>query len=128
MGGRSSRAKGQRGERDLAHALRREFPGLEFKRGYQARGGHEQPDVMGLPGYHLESKFSDRPRPREALEQAIGDAKPGERPVVVIRQTRCEPYVVMRFADWADLVRRAEGHEGPLEPEEPEEPKELQAS
>ena len=54
----NSRAKGARGERELAEILR--CYGFSARRGQQYRGGADSPDVMGLPGIHIEVKRVER--------------------------------------------------------------------
>ena len=50
----NSRAKGCRGEREIAKILR-EY-GYEARRGQQYSGFNGDADVVGLPGYHIEVK------------------------------------------------------------------------
>ena len=55
----NSRAKGCRGERDLAKKLR-EY-GYDCRRGVQYQGSPDSPDVIGLPGVHIECKRVEKP-------------------------------------------------------------------
>lgn len=105
MSGRSSQAKGAAGERELAALLR--------KRGYDTqRGGSlsfgEVPDVMGLPGVHIEVKRVERLNVPEAMHQAVRDAEKFQDgvPTLFHRRNR-EPWLVtMRLDDWLDLYEK----------------------
>jgi hypothetical protein len=97
--GRASRRKGQQSERDIAALVRRVFP--DAKRGIgQARFGRECPDVDGTP-YWIETKCGKGAPIRAALKQAIDDTD-GRTPVVIVKDDRREPFVVMRLSDWLE--------------------------
>jgi hypothetical protein len=97
--GRAARRKGQQSERDMAALLKRVFP--DAKRGIgQARFGRECPDVDGTP-YWIETKCGKGAPIRSALKQAIEDTD-GRVPVVIVKDDRCEPFVVMRLSDWLE--------------------------
>ena len=101
--GKFSRDKGKRGERATANEIKAAFPWLtDVKRGLQSRGGgSEVPDVVGVPGLHIEVKAGKLPNPRAALKQAKEDCDPVTYPVAVIRDNRCQPFVCM---DWEDFL------------------------
>ncbi|MEG1577003.1 MAG: hypothetical protein RR366_09480, partial [Clostridium sp.] len=65
----NSRAKGARGERELAAALK-EY-GYDCRRGQQYCGANGDADVMGLSGIHIECKRVERLNIQEAMEQAV---------------------------------------------------------
>ena len=97
-----SREKGKRGERAVA-ALFREY-GFDAKRGQQYHGGPDSPDVVGVPGLHIEVKRTERLNLYDALAQAKRDA--GEDlPVVIHRKNDCEWVVILSFADFMKLYR-----------------------
>lgn len=97
--GRAARRKGQQSERDIAALVRRVFP--DAKRGIgQARFGRECPDVDGTP-YWIETKCGKNAPVRSALKQAVDDTD-GRVPVVIVKDDRCEPFVVMRLSDWLE--------------------------
>lgn len=105
--GRSSQRKGADGERELAVVLR--------ERGYAVeRGGSlsygEAPDLMGLPGVHIEVKRVERLNILEAMTQAIRDADRFQDgvPAVFHRRSRSPWLVTMRLTDWLELYER--GH------------------
>ena len=56
-------------------------------------GGADSPDVIGLPGVHIEVKRVERLNLTEAYAQAFRDAAPGEIPAVFHRKNR-EPWMV----------------------------------
>lgn len=72
MGRINSNAKGKRGERALAQALN--SLGFLCRRGQQFAGGQDSPDVVGIPGIHLECKHANQLRLKEWQEQATRDA------------------------------------------------------
>lgn len=99
----NSRRKGKAGELELAHFLTEH--GWESRRGVQFKGGPESPDVIGLPGIHIECKRVERLDLDEAMEQSIRDS--GEDiPVVMHRKNRKEWKVTMRLEDWLKLYER----------------------
>ena len=97
-----SREKGKRGERAVA-ALFREY-GFDAHRGQQYHGGSDSPDVVGVPGLHIEVKRTERLNLYDALAQAKRDA--GEDlPVVIHRKNDSEWVTIMSFDDWMKLYR-----------------------
>lgn len=94
-----SRMKGKRGERAIAELLRPVF-GADVRRGWQSRSGKDACDVEGTP-YFIEVKVGKCPNPRAALKQAV-EATDGRMPVVIVKDDRCEPFVVLRLKDWLD--------------------------
>ena len=101
----NSRAKGARGERELAKKLR-EY-GYDCRRGQQY-SGIEGKDVVGLPGIHIECKRVERLNIYDAIAQAMRDAKSDEKPAVFHRKNNCEWLVTMRLEDWIELYREWE--------------------
>lgn len=108
--GRKSREKGKLGEREVA-ALLREY-GYEARRGVQYHGGPDSPDVIGLPGIHIEVKRTERFRLWDALAQAKADGKTGTVPAVFYRANECPWVVVMDARDWIELYRAWEVEHG----------------
>ena len=100
MSGARSRRKGRAWEQAVARMLRPLF-GDAVKRGWQARSGKDAPDVVGTP-YHIECKHGALVNLRAALKQAI-EATDGRVPLVVAKDNRSEPLVVMRLSDWLKL-------------------------
>ncbi len=109
--GRSSQRKGADGERELAGLLRDH--GYSIERGGSLSYG-EVPDLVGLPGVHIEVKRVERLNIGEAMSQAIRDAvrfRDG-MPVLFHRRNRQPWLVTMRLEDWIDQYKRAAEREG----------------
>lgn len=100
--GKASREKGKRGEREVASFLR--SYGYEARRGVQYHGGTDSPDVVGLPGIHIEVKRTERFDLYGALSQSKADAG-NDKPVVIHRKNNCEWVVVQPLEDWIELYR-----------------------
>lgn len=105
MSGRSSQRKGRAGELELAEFLRRHR--------YDARPGRalsygEEPDVIGLPGVHIECKRAERLNLSAWMRQSVRDAERfGDGlPAVVHRKNREEWLVTMRLSDFVQLHQR----------------------
>ena len=97
-----SQRKGAAGERELAALL--SAAGYECQRGGSLSFG-EIPDVLGLPGIHIECKRVEKLNVGEAMEQAIRDS---ERmldglPALFHRRNRKPWLVTMRLQDWLKL-------------------------
>lgn len=104
----NSRAKGKRGELELAKALREH--GYDARRGVQYQGGTDSPDVVGIPGFHIECKFVENLSVRKAMWQSIRDA--GDKiPTVMWKKSREEWLVVMRLTDWIEMEKKTHGDE-----------------
>lgn len=97
--GKYSREKGKRGEREVAAILRAH--GYDAHRGQQYHGGKDSPDVVGLPGCHIEVKFTQAFHLWDALAQSASDCEgSGEIPLVVHRKAvkqgdKALPWVVV---------------------------------
>lgn len=100
--GRCSRRKGKTWEREVAALLRPIYPNA--KRGFQSRSGRDAPDVDGTP-FHIEAKHGKCVNVRGALKQAL-DATDGRPVVVIAKDNRSDPFVVMRFEDWLALAKQ----------------------
>ena len=102
MSGKSSQRKGADGERELAELLREH--GYDIRRGGSLSFG-EVPDLMGLPGIHIEVKRVERLNVVEAMDQAIRDADRFHdgAPTLFHRRNRQPWLVTMRLEDWLKL-------------------------
>ena len=105
MSGRSSQRKGRAGELELTEALRRY--------GYDVRPGRalsygQEPDILGLPGVHVECKRSERLQLSTWMRQAIEDSKTFADgiPAVFHRKNREEWLVTMRLSDFVQLHQK----------------------
>ena len=102
--GASSQRKGAAGERELAAVLTRY--GYEIKRGGSLSFG-EVPDLVGLPGVHIECKRVERLNVPEAMRQAVTDSqrfKDG-MPALFHRRNRQPWLVTLRLEDFMQLYR-----------------------
>lgn len=99
---KAAQRKGADGERELA-ALFQKY-GYETKRGGSLSFG-EVPDLVGLPGVHIECKRVERLNVGEAMAQAIRDAERFQDgvPVLFHRRNRQPWLVTMRLEDWMEL-------------------------
>jgi Holliday junction resolvase len=100
----NSRAKGKAGELELS-AFLRDF-GFAARRGQQFKGGGDSPDVLGLPGFHIECKRVEQGNPYDWLNQAERDSKTGDVPVVFHRRNRTRWIVVIDALDFLHLAQR----------------------
>lgn len=109
--GKMSRDKGKAGEREVAKLLK-SFGFSGARRGQQFAGGGDSPDVVGLPGFHIEVKRSETFSPYAALSQAIGDSAKGEDiPIVFHRRNSNEWIVVIQANDFLNFIREQQGNE-----------------
>lgn len=97
----NSKAKGGRGERELAEVLRQY--GFEARRGQQFAGGIDSPDVVGLPGIHIECKRVEKLNIDNAMEQAIRDSEGKAIPAVFHRRNRRPWMVTMLLEDFMKI-------------------------
>ena len=100
--GKTSQRKGAAGERELAALL--SAAGYECQRGGSLSFG-EIPDVLGLPGIHIECKRVEKLNVGEAMEQAIRDSDRmlDGMPALFHRRNRKPWLVTMRLEDWLKL-------------------------
>lgn len=99
--GKMSRDKGKRGELELANLLR--LHGYDARRGQQFSGANGDPDVVGLPGIHIEVKRVEKLNLYQAMEQATNDAREDEAPAVFHRRNGKYWLVTMELEDWLNL-------------------------
>ncbi len=100
MGKINSRAKGAKGERELANLISER--GYKCIRGQQ-RSGLEQADVIGLEYVHIECKRVENLNLDKAMEQSIRDSKSGEMPTVFHRKNNQKWKVTLGFDDFMTL-------------------------
>lgn len=101
--GRMSRQKGKRGELELAGILKR--AGFDARRGVQYKGGEDSPDVVGLPGIHIEVKRVEALRLWDAMAQAVNDCGPEEIPAVFHRKNGKPWVVILELDDFIKLYK-----------------------
>lgn len=97
--GKSSQRKGRDGERELRDVLQ--------GYGYQVECGEPVsfgavPDLVGLPGIHIECKRVEKLNVPEAMWQAVRDSERFRdgMPVLFHRRNRQPWLVTMRLDDW----------------------------
>lgn len=100
----NSRAKGARGERELAHVLQ-EY-GYDTRRGQQYCGANGDADVVGLPNIHIECKRVEKLNIDKAMQQAMDDCPENEVPVVMHRKDRQRWLVTMTMDEWMKFYER----------------------
>lgn len=100
MGAKSKR-KGKVGEQEASRELSRLFH-VETRRGQQFHGSPDSPDVVGLPGIHVEVKRTEKLSIYAAIDQAVGDAGEGI-PLVVHRRNEKPWLAVVRLDDLPKL-------------------------
>jgi Holliday junction resolvase len=103
----NSRAKGKAGELELAKFFR-EHGFDEARRGVQFRGGGDSPDVIGLPGFHVECKRVEAGNLYSWLDQATRDADgTGRVPLVAHRRNRREWVAILPLDHFLRILRNA---------------------
>lgn len=101
MSGRSSKAKGSGGEREVLKIL--QDHGIEAHRNDQRYvGGKDNPDISasldGIP-FHVEVKRKERFSIYEAMTQAVTDANGKAVPVVAYRRNRGQWLLIAQLDD-----------------------------
>lgn len=97
----NSKAKGKKGENELANLLK-QF-GYNTRRSVQYCGANGDADVVGIEGLHIECKRVERLNIDEAMEQARRDAREGEVPVVMHRKNRKKWLVTMDLERFMEI-------------------------
>ena len=105
MGGKFSRQKGKRAEREAAAALS-DLLGVSVRRSQQYAGGVDSADVIGVADdrLHIEVKHQERMHLYDWMGQSIGDAGP-KCPIVLHRANRKDWLVSVRLSDLVALCR-----------------------
>lgn len=100
----NSRTKGKVGELEVSSILKSH--GYEARRGQQFHGGGDSPDVIGLPGFHLEVKRVEKGSLYDWMDQAAEDSKDTDKvPVVVHRRSRRDWVAILSLHDFLALVK-----------------------
>lgn len=104
--GKTSQRKGRDGERELRDRLK------EY--GYDVECGEPQsfgkvPDLVGLPGIHIECKRVERLNVPEAMQQAVRDSERFQNgmPALFHRRNRQPWLVTMRLQDFMRIYQTA---------------------
>ena len=99
----NSRNKGKNGEIELSHVL--QDYGYEARRGQQRAGGADSPDVIGLPGIHIECKRVEKLNIDTAYEQSTRDAAGQKIPAVFHRKNRKKWMVTLSLDDFMEIYK-----------------------
>src|ERR1700691_5038342 len=104
----NSRQKGKVGELEIDEFLGEHgFP--RARRGQQFSGLGDSPDVVGVPGVHVEVKRVEKGTLYDWMAQAKRDAKAGNIPVVMHRRSRQDWVAILPLDEFLKMVRAVEG-------------------
>ena len=103
--GTSQQRKGRAGELELVEVLR--GCGIPAAPGDPASYGRT-PDVVGVPGVHVECKRVEKLNIDKAMDQAVKDSQrfADGAPCVFHRRNRRGWMVTMKLEDWVKLYRK----------------------
>ena len=111
----NSRTKGKTGELELSHRL--STYGFNCHRGQQYRGGGDSPDVVGLPGIHIECKRVEHLNIEKAMVQSRRDAEGTEDVPIVMHRKNYEDWkVTMDLDEFMNLYIAATSDQVPRYP------------
>lgn len=100
----NSKQKGKRGELSVARILQ-EHGFMDARRTAQYCGNTgDASDVVGIEGFHIEVKRTEKTEIWKWLNQANNDAKEDEIPIVVFRRNRSKWQVCMDFEQFLELL------------------------
>ena len=104
----NSKAKGKRGELELATILR-SHGWTDAKRGVQYKGGADSPDVEGIPGVHFERKRVRGLQIYPSVAQAKAEARHGDIAVVAFRGNGVgkAELAILTLEDFLGLLKKA---------------------
>lgn len=101
--GKASRNKGAEAERTVAKRLQK----LGHSDARRGQVFNHEPDIVGVPGVHIEVKNQDELVIHKAWQQSLGAAKKDEIPVVIYKRGDRQPWMLlMRFDDYEELKER----------------------
>lgn len=109
--GKSSKARGKRGELSLVHALR-DAGFTEARRTAQYCGKAGTSDVVGIEGLHVEVKNQERLNIWPALAQSQRDTEAdgnGDIPAVFFKRNRSGWYVALPLPNFIKLYKLYKG-------------------
>lgn len=79
--------------------------GFDTRRGVQYHGGPDSPDIVGLPGIHVEVKRVENLNIHNAMDQSRSECGVFEMPIVAHRRNRKPWLVTMDYADWMKMYK-----------------------
>lgn len=104
----NSREKGRRGEIEIIHELEKYGYKCRRAQGMYCRGGVETPDVVGLPGIHMEIKRVENLNIHKAYAQAVSDSEGKAIPAVFHRRNRGPWMVTLGLNDFMRIYKNGE--------------------
>ena len=109
-GGRMSRNKGKRGEREVSSLLSE--AGWKARRAQQFCGSPDggASDVLvesEFWPFHVEVKYCQQTKIYDWMQQSTNDSKTGKTPIVCHRRNQTGWHVTMKFQDWINLVNNS---------------------
>jgi Holliday junction resolvase len=99
-----ARNKGKRGEREIVKVL--EGYGYAARRGFQSRGGKEEPDVISNFPFRIEVKYCQTLNIYKAFEQVNLDNPDGNNNIVVFRRNGQPWRVALDFIQFLELCQK----------------------
>ena len=104
MSGRKSQRKGRGAELELARLL--QGYGFDVQPGAAVSYG-AVPDLVGLPGVHVECKRAEQLRIQDWIDQAVRDSERFHDglPAIFHRRNRSGWLVTQRLEDWLEIYR-----------------------
>lgn len=100
----NSKRKGKVGELELCEVLRNY--GFEARRGRQYKGTSDSPDVIGIPGFHIECKRCEQGNIYAWLDQATEEAGKDSIPVVMHRRNGREWVVIIGLDEFCATIKK----------------------
>ena len=105
MGGKKSRDKGKRGEREARDQCRKYWNAEQCIRSAQASGSHDADLLDALPLSHVEVKRHARIVSADFMKQAESSSRELEMPVVLSKEDKHEWLCTFRMRDSVRFVQ-----------------------
>lgn len=106
----NSRQKGKRIERFFATLLRPLFPDIRRNAGIQAQSGGV--DLECTNPFNMEvkgGKYADIKKVQDWIDQVKKEGDPLNWDVILVKPDRKEPYIIMPYADWYEMLLAMKG-------------------
>lgn len=101
----NSKQKGSAGEREASKVLNA-LLGTKCRRGQQYSGSPDSPDIVGLPGVHIECKRVQKLNLEKALAQANEDKGEGDIPMIMHRKNGQPWLITIQAEDLLQFIER----------------------
>ena len=101
------RNKGKRWEQEVAACLRKIF-GESVRRGWQARAGGDDPDIVDVPNFWIEAKHHKVVNIGAAIRQVLTAKKKNDPrwPLIVSKSDRQEPLATMTWGNFLEILHQ----------------------